>query len=299
MKFAFSTQSYKGDFRECKLLCESLDRFAPGIEHFIFVNDEDYLLFRSLNYSQHKVHKKSECTPWYFFRFPFKILDHFFWVSPFTFPMRGWIYQQICKLAIFDVIGDSYDFIINMDSEVIMIKPFDLNSVYKGGKFKLYRNIATGADPYRGKYIRSIQKFFKGSFPQEEMYKYGYMDITTIFVRENIQDMLSEIQKNSPYWNWRLWMANTIKFSEFYTYGNYVVYGLNLRNHYLTENLDVQLIEYETHIDKNSMDMLMEKIENDPSKTYLWVQKIRHVKNNTDDFFSEIEDYFHKRWNIK
>lgn len=132
MKFAFSTQSYKGDFRECKLLCESLDRFAPGIEHFIFVNDEDYLLFRSLNYSQHKVHKKSECTPWYFFRFPFKILDHFFWVSPFTFPMRGWIYQQICKLAIFDVIGDSYDFIINMDSEVIMIKPFDLNSVYKG-----------------------------------------------------------------------------------------------------------------------------------------------------------------------
>lgn len=48
------------------------------------------------------------------------------------------------------------------------------------------------------------------------------------------------------------------------------------------------------------MDMLMEKIENNPSKTYLWIQKIRHVKNNTDDFFPEIEDYFHKHWkNIK
>lgn len=71
MKYAFSTQSYKGDFRECKLLCESLDRFAPCIEHFIFVNDEDYLLFKPLNYDQHKVHKKSGCIPSWFFSSPF------------------------------------------------------------------------------------------------------------------------------------------------------------------------------------------------------------------------------------
>lgn len=115
-----------------------------------------------------------------FFRLPFKIHDHFFWVSPFTFPMRGWIYQQFCKLAIFDVIGDSYDFIINIDSEAIMIKPFELKSVYRRGKFKLYRNTAIGTDPYRPKYIKSIQKFFKGRLPLEEMNKYGYMDITTI-----------------------------------------------------------------------------------------------------------------------
>lgn len=297
MKYAFSTQSYKGDFRECKLLCESLDRFASQIEHFIFVNDEDFLLFQSLNYNQHKVHKKSECIPWYFFRLPFKIHDHFFWVSPFTFPMRGWIYQQICKLAIFDVIGETYDFIINLDSEAVMIKPFDLNTVYRDGKFKLHRNTDIDSDPNRWKYIRSIQKFFKGKLPIEEMNKYGYMDIATIFVRENIQEMLSEIKRNSPYRNWKLWMANTLKFSEFYTYGNYVVHCLNLRNHYLTEDIDIQLIRYDAHVDKESMDILMDKIEKDPTKTYLWVQKIRHVKQHTEDFFPEIEEYFHKRWN--
>ena len=40
-KVAIITQSYKNDFRECKLLCESMDKFAPNIDHYIFVNDED------------------------------------------------------------------------------------------------------------------------------------------------------------------------------------------------------------------------------------------------------------------
>ena len=28
MKIAFITQSYKNDFKECKLLCDSIDRFV-------------------------------------------------------------------------------------------------------------------------------------------------------------------------------------------------------------------------------------------------------------------------------
>lgn len=48
-KLAFITQSYKNDYKECALLCESMDRFLPKeIDHFIFVNDEDYDLFLSL-----------------------------------------------------------------------------------------------------------------------------------------------------------------------------------------------------------------------------------------------------------
>lgn len=32
-KVAIITQSYKNDFRECKLLCESMDKFAPDMDH--------------------------------------------------------------------------------------------------------------------------------------------------------------------------------------------------------------------------------------------------------------------------
>ena len=44
-KVAIVTQSYKNDFKECKLLCESMDKFAPDIDHYIFVNDEDLEMF--------------------------------------------------------------------------------------------------------------------------------------------------------------------------------------------------------------------------------------------------------------
>lgn len=57
-KVAIITQSYKNDFRECKLLCESIDKFAPNLDHYIFVNDEDIEMFMCLQYGKHVVLKK-------------------------------------------------------------------------------------------------------------------------------------------------------------------------------------------------------------------------------------------------
>lgn len=60
-KLAFITQSYKNDYKECALLCESMDRFLPKeIDHFIFVNDEDYDLFLSLSITNIILFTKSQ-----------------------------------------------------------------------------------------------------------------------------------------------------------------------------------------------------------------------------------------------
>lgn len=103
-KIAIVTQSYKNDFNECRLLCESIDRFAKQLDHFIFVNDEDWGLFKALDYGNHHIFKKSVILPCYLVRVPFKILGHHFHVSPFTIPVREWIIQQICKLGAFEVL---------------------------------------------------------------------------------------------------------------------------------------------------------------------------------------------------
>lgn len=106
-KLAFITQSYKNDYKECALLCESMDRFLPKeIDHFIFVNDEDYDLFLSLHNEHHIVYKKSTILPWWLIRCPFKVLGHHYHISPITIPVREWIIQQICKLGVFEVIGN-------------------------------------------------------------------------------------------------------------------------------------------------------------------------------------------------
>lgn len=75
-KVAIITQSYKNDFRECKLLCESIDKFAPNIDHYIFVNDEDIEMFMCLQYGKHVVLKKSLVLPWFLIRVPWKMMGH-------------------------------------------------------------------------------------------------------------------------------------------------------------------------------------------------------------------------------
>jgi len=107
-KIAISTQTYRHDIDECALLCESISRFVPdSIDHFIFVNDEDYGLFVSdPRFARAKIHRKSELLPKTFFKLPFRLMSHKCYVSPATIPVRQWIAQQICKLAVFDVIND-------------------------------------------------------------------------------------------------------------------------------------------------------------------------------------------------
>lgn len=233
-KIAFVTQTYKPDLPQCKMLCKSLDLFAGFCEHYIFVNDEDYKYFSSLNYGKHHVLKKSKILPWYFFRIPFKILGHHFYVSPFTLPMREWIMQQICKLGVFEVIGDSYDAVFNIDSESILFKPLDINVLVKDGKFRMYRTENTTLEVAHDDYCKAINSFFAKSVPQDILYKYNYMDMPVCFERTNLVRMLKDISKRNIFKNWKFTLANTYRFSENYTYGNFCCNILGGKNHFLT-----------------------------------------------------------------
>lgn len=153
-KIAVVTQSYRNDFKECGLLCESMDRFAPELDHFIFVNDEDFEMFMPMNYKRHKVYRKSTVLPWYFVRVPFRLLGHHFHVSPFTIPVREWIIQQVCKLGVFDVIGDTYDAVFNIDSETVFMRPFDIGKWKKGDRYIMYRTVNAG-EPSHDEYYKA------------------------------------------------------------------------------------------------------------------------------------------------
>ena len=98
-KIAFVTQSYKPDFDVCKLLCKSIDRFSPNVDHYIFVNDEDVKLFKSLQYKNHYVLGKSTILPWFFIRFPFKIAGHIFYLSPFTSSSNYLLFLEFARIV--------------------------------------------------------------------------------------------------------------------------------------------------------------------------------------------------------
>lgn len=237
-KIAVVTQSYRNDFNECRLLCESMDRFAPELDHFIFVNDEDAKMFACMNYGRHKVYKKSVVIPWYFVRVPFKV----------------------------------YDAVFNIDSETVFMKPFDICKWIRDGKYIMYRTINVN-EPSHDDYCRAVEKLLKPNVSIAEFDKYNYMNTPVCFVRENTEQLLKRIKENSVLHSWKLALCNTYRFSEYYTYGSFTDNFLNGKNHIIIQKHLFPQIDIS---DCGGTEDLSRKIESslaDDETMGLWLQK--------------------------
>lgn len=295
-KIAIITQSYKNDFKECKLLCESIDRFAPDMDHFIFVNDEDIRMFMELNYKRHVVFKKSTILPWFLIRVPFKIMGHHFHISPITIPVREWIIQQICKLGVFEVIGNEYDAVFNIDSETVFMKALDISQWMKDGKYLMYRVLNVN-EPSHDEYCKAAEKLLHLQGDWKEISKYNYMNTPVCFVRENLEALLAEIKKNSGWKNWKIALCNTYRFSEYYTYGIYTDKVLHMKNHFIIDKHVLPQIDISECDGLDDFRIKMEKSLADPQAMGLWLQK-KDRKLLADKYldFSQIYSVIHQYW---
>ena len=295
-KIAIITQSYKNDYNECKLLCESIDRFSPELDHFIFVNDEDIKLFQSLKYGTHKVYKKSTILPWFMVRVPFKILGHHFHISPITIPVREWIIQQICKLGVFEVIGDKYEAVFNIDSETVFMKPFNISRWKKNGKYIMYR-VNHVNEPSHDEYCQAAKKLLKLPQTLTDIGKYNYMNTPVCFVKENTNLLLQRIKKNSIWRNWKIALCNTYRFSEYYTYGIFTDKELKLKNHSIINKHLFPQIDISECPDTKSFVSAIKESLSDPETMGLWLQK-KNRKLLSDKYldFNKINEAIHQYW---
>lgn len=235
--FAFVTQSYRKDIRECELLCESIDRFAgPDVPHYIIVNDDDYELFRSNPaFARRHIHRKKELMPRYMMRLPFTMLGHRYRVSPFTIPVREWIEQQICKLGIFSILPPEVEAVVNIDSECVLLRPFGLDDISRvrpdgSREWMLYKRIYED-EPSHDQYCRVARSLLPlPASPDTDAY--CYMAHPAVFVRENLDALLEMIASRSIFGSWKHKLCNTYRFSEYYLYGLCTDHLLGWRNHY-------------------------------------------------------------------
>lgn len=293
MKIAFITQSYKNDFKECKLLCDSIDRFVPeDIMHFIIVNDEDYKLFGTIEDSRHKLYKKGEIIPSYFVRFPLKIAHHHFYISPFTIPVREWIMQQICKLGVFEVIGDGYDAVFNIDSEMVFMRPLNLKQLVHDGNFVMYKNNKV-TQPSHNEYYKAAKRLFKNEHIGS--LTYDYMSTPVCFTRENLQKMLSEIASHSIFRNWKLALSNTYRFSENYLYGIFCTEIMSEEecNHFITSKRLFPIVDITNPNKEDLIKQIRDKLC-DPEIIGICLQKTNRKLGKYIDFNlrKEAVEYF-------
>ncbi|MBE9030414.1 hypothetical protein IQ266_11790 [filamentous cyanobacterium LEGE 11480] len=135
--FAIITPSYAPDFQRCQLLANSVNQYIqPPFVHYIVVDRCDAQLFSSLANTRTRILTVESVLPRWIFREP---IFRKVWLSWKVPPLRNWILQQIVKLAVAQQIEQ--DVAVFVDSDVIFVRPFDLNQLAQDDQqVRLYRD---------------------------------------------------------------------------------------------------------------------------------------------------------------
>jgi len=131
------TKSYAPDFELCAALNRSVLENSPDtIEHRIFVPASDLGLFGRLAGVRTRVCCEAELLPRTFLRLPF-VNTMINLTKPFP-PIRGWIQQQVVKLAAIAASQD--DAVLVVDSDTEFVQPFTAETFIRNGVVRFFRS---------------------------------------------------------------------------------------------------------------------------------------------------------------
>lgn len=297
---ALVTQSYRDDFDACRLLCESIDRFAPDYDHFIFVNDEDYSLFaETMQYGNHRVYKKSVLLPKYLSRRPFRFRGRAFLLSPFTLPVRGWIVQQICKLAVFDFLPAQYEAVLHFDSELVLMRPLTEAAYRDGHLYHLHKRLVDEHYPSQRDFIRAASDLLALTDEETRALQHtGYMCLPFCCERHNNEALLRQLAKKDLFGDWKRALCNTYRFSEFYLYAIFTELRLNNAHQVLTEQRSFPCINSTAYHTEEELQRCVSESLEDPNIIGVWLQKTnRHQPNPSYLPAASIQQVIKNLWN--
>ncbi len=129
---AFVTPSYPPDLERCALLVESLARFGPSYNHYIIVDRADREVFAPLAGPRTILIEAEAIIDARFIRIPWRGSSWYHWR---TLPMRGWISQQVYKLAAIKAVPE--DVLVMTDSDTTFVRPFATDDFMIDGKVGL------------------------------------------------------------------------------------------------------------------------------------------------------------------
>ena len=134
-RLAVVTKSYAPDFELCAALNRSVLENSPdAIRHHIIVPRQDLKLFRQLSGSRTHIRCDADFLPRTFVPVPFSnIMVNL--SLPFP-PVRGWILQQVIKLAAIAASED--DAVLVVDSDAVFVRPFTAEMFVQGGTVRFF-----------------------------------------------------------------------------------------------------------------------------------------------------------------
>jgi hypothetical protein len=219
---AFVTPSYRLDRDRCALLSRSLKVCAPWAEHWIVVDRGDLRSFKSLQSGRTTVVAKEEVLPVWVHRIDLLKLGlrSNAWIQARGVPIRGWLLQQLIKLAVAEQLDA--DVLVSADSDVALLRPFGLSSFVDGsGRVVLYERPDHVDErlPDHVRWHRSAETVLGVEAADPPMP--DYVSSLVPWKRENVLALLDHIQTTTGR-HWLQALASAWNVSEFTLYGRFV-----------------------------------------------------------------------------
>jgi hypothetical protein len=218
---AFVTKSYGPDRERCELLARSIRLLAPGTRHWIIVDARDRGAFRSLEDGPVRIVTTEELLPQRVRRLGARWigLDKNVWVGLGVRPMRGWLVQQLAKLAI-GLVADE-DILIHADSDVALVRPFANGTAPAPDRLPLLRLAAAVGDglPDHVRWHRTAERLL--GLPARPLPLPDYIGGLVPWRRETLAALLDAIETRSAR-HWMRTLAHARHVSEYILYGRFV-----------------------------------------------------------------------------
>jgi hypothetical protein len=232
-KLAFLTPSYGPDFAVFESLHKTVLRYTDiDVVHHVVVPSADMDLFRRLSSARLRIHNSTDVLGRSFVSvYGLAQVMRALRLSSFSkvqainlrkpwVPLRGWIIQQIVKLAMAAEIESDVTLIV--DSDVVIVQPIDISAFTRNGAVRLYKwaNVVGPHMPQHVKWLaaaRTLLDLPESTSESQPDYIAGFISWDPVIVRR----MLNQISALSET-DWRSRIAGELYFSECMLYGTYV-----------------------------------------------------------------------------
>lgn len=260
---AFVTVSYGPDRDRCALLSRSLDALAPSVAHWIVVDTADRDRFAGLANARTTVITTEDILPVWLRRLNMRKvgLRSNLWVQARGKPIRGWLVQQLVKLAVAEEL--SADVLVHADSDVVLVRPFDVSSLVDAvGRVRLFlRPDAIDAGlPGHVRWHRNAERLLRiapGRVPLPDL-------ITSLvpWRRDNAVALLRHVERTTGR-HWLRAIAGAWDVSEYILYGRFVTDVLSSSGQFTTASSLCR--DYWSHapLSGTELERLLDAVEDD------------------------------------
>jgi Family of unknown function (DUF6492) len=260
------TPSYRPDLGICELLAEGVARFASAdYRHVVIVPGADLSLFRErVGRFGATVLPEEELLPSWLLRLP---LARKWQLTPLGWPVRGWIRQQVIKIAFASL--STAEAVVFADSDTCLVRPIGAEMVLRpGGRVRLLADPADGNVPTHHPWYRGASQLL-GLAP-EDYSGYGFIGNLVPWVPDVARAMVRRVEEVAGRsWRWVLLHERTL--SEYVLYGVFAQKVLGFDTARLVAEAHKPVLEYWE--DRLSDEALLRFVETlDPQHVAIHIQ---------------------------